>query len=102
MLSSILGYPAAVTTAGKLRGNPLEELINQVKGEYMHSLADQLAIKGRYIPIMVRSLTVSDLRKFDPAQVDMAMGRVEYGYCLPIPYPDSSTYSHTRTRHPTG
>lgn len=78
-------YPAAVTAAGKLCGNPFGyavELINKVKGkatqEYMHSVADLLAIKGRYIPRMVRSLTVSDLRGFDPRQIDFGWGHALY------------------------
>ena len=80
-----IAYPAAVTTAGKLCGNPFGyavELINKVKGkatqEYMHSVADLLAIKGRYIPRMVRSLTVSDLRGFDPRQIDFGWGHALY------------------------
>ncbi|KAK7397275.1 hypothetical protein VNO78_18442 [Psophocarpus tetragonolobus] len=78
-------YPTAVTTAGKLCGNSLEyavELINKVKGkvteEYMHSLADLLAIKGRYIPRTVRSFTLSDLRGFNVRQIDFGWGEAVY------------------------
>jgi len=79
-------YPAAVTTAGKLRENPFGyavNLINKVKGEvteeYMHSVADLMVNKGQYIPVTERSFMVSDLRYFGSRETDFGWGDAAYG-----------------------
>jgi len=79
-------YPAAVTTAGKLRENPFGyavNLINKVKGEvteeYMHSVADLMVSKGRCLFTTTRSFIVSDLRRFSLREIDFGWGNALYG-----------------------
>ncbi|KAK7397279.1 hypothetical protein VNO78_18446 [Psophocarpus tetragonolobus] len=79
-------YPAAVTTAGKLCGNPFGyavELINKVKREvteeYMHSVADLMVSKERCLFTTVRSFIVSDLTRAKFTEVDFGWGDAVYG-----------------------
>ncbi|KAK7284279.1 hypothetical protein RJT34_19023 [Clitoria ternatea] len=79
-------YPAAVTTAGKLCGNPFGyavELISKVKGEvteeYMHSVADLMVTKGRCLFTTARSFIISDLRHFKLREIDFGWGKAVYG-----------------------
>ncbi|KAH7867059.1 hypothetical protein Vadar_028400 [Vaccinium darrowii] len=76
--------PAAVSTAGRLCQNPLGyalELVMKAKAdvteEYMRSLADFLATKGRPHIAMVRSYLVSDVTRF--RDVDFGWGKAAYG-----------------------
>ncbi|XP_020211086.1 benzyl alcohol O-benzoyltransferase isoform X2 [Cajanus cajan] len=79
-------YPAAITTAGKLCGNPFGyavELINKVKSEvteeYMHSVADLMVIKGRCMLTTVRSCLVTDLTRARFRDVDFGWGKAVSG-----------------------
>ena len=79
-------FPAAVTTAGKLCGNPLGyavELIRKAKAEvteeYMHSLTDLMVIKERCLLTTVRSCVVSDLTRAKYAEVNFGWGEAVYG-----------------------
>ena len=79
-------YPAAVTTAGKLCGNPFVyavELIKKVKAEvteeYVHSVADLMVTKGRPLFTTVRSFIVSDVTRFAFREVDFGWGSAVYG-----------------------
>ncbi|CAJ1960996.1 unnamed protein product [Sphenostylis stenocarpa] len=79
-------YPAAITKAGKLCGNPFGyavELINKVKGEvteeYMHSVADLMVTKGRCLFTTVGSCIVSDLTRAKLREVDFGWGEAVYG-----------------------
>jgi len=81
-----IAYPAAVTTAGKVCENPFGyavELINKVKGEvteeYVHSVADLMVSRGRCLFTTVRSLIVSDLRRFGFRDIDFGWGKALYG-----------------------
>ncbi|XP_020207823.1 benzyl alcohol O-benzoyltransferase [Cajanus cajan] len=83
---NVVAYPAAVTTAGKLCGNPFGyavELINKLKGEvteeYMHSVADLMVIKGRCSFTRVRSCIISDLTRARFREVDFGWGHAVYG-----------------------
>ncbi|RDX62709.1 Benzyl alcohol O-benzoyltransferase, partial [Mucuna pruriens] len=78
-------YPAAITTAGKLCGNPFGyavELINKVKKEvteeYMHSAADLLVTKGRCLFTTIRSCIVSDLTRARFREVNFGWGNAVY------------------------
>ncbi|KAL2345762.1 hypothetical protein Fmac_007047 [Flemingia macrophylla] len=75
-------YPAAISTAGKLCGNPFGyavELIHKVKGEvteeYMHSVADLMVIKGRCMLTTVRACLVTDLTRARFREVDFGWGK---------------------------
>ncbi|XP_057459084.1 benzyl alcohol O-benzoyltransferase-like [Lotus japonicus] len=79
-------FSPAITTAGKLCGNPFEyavELVKKAKAnitrEYMHSLADLMAIKGRPQFIMENSFLVSDLKLAGFRQVNFGWGNAIYG-----------------------
>ncbi|XP_054796678.1 benzyl alcohol O-benzoyltransferase-like [Prosopis cineraria] len=79
-------FPMAVTTAGKLRRSPLGyalELVKKVKGdmteEYMHSLADFMAINGRPPFKEVGSYLVSDATRAGFRDVDFGWGKAVYG-----------------------
>ncbi|XVF56668.1 hypothetical protein PTKIN_Ptkin06aG0138800 [Pterospermum kingtungense] len=81
-----LGNPAALTTAGKLCQNPLEnaiELVKQSKAkvteEYMKSTADLLVIRGRRNVNTVGSFLVSDLTRARFREVDFGWGKAEFG-----------------------
>ncbi|EOY10279.1 Benzoyl coenzyme A: Benzyl alcohol benzoyl transferase, putative [Theobroma cacao] len=79
-------YPVAVTTAGKLCQNPLGyaiELVKQTKKsvteEYVKSVADFLATKGRPPVSLVRVYLVSDARHAKFSDVDFGWGKAMYG-----------------------
>ncbi|GAU11590.1 hypothetical protein TSUD_345810 [Trifolium subterraneum] len=81
-----IAFPAAVTTAGKLCGNPLGyavELIRKAKAqvteEYMHSVADLMVIKERCSFTDLRSSIVSDWTRAKFAEVDFGWGEPVYG-----------------------
>ncbi|XP_057453911.1 benzyl alcohol O-benzoyltransferase-like isoform X3 [Lotus japonicus] len=76
----------AITTAGKLCENPLGyavDLVRKAKAnitrEYMHSLADLMAIKGRPHFSMEKSFLVSDLKLAGFRRVDFGWGNAIYG-----------------------
>ncbi|CAJ2631537.1 unnamed protein product [Trifolium pratense] len=91
--SSLVGYygnffafPAAVTTAGKLCGNPLGyavELIRKVKvevtEEYMQSVADLMVIKERCLFTTVGSCIISDQTRAKFTEVNFGWGEAVYG-----------------------
>jgi hypothetical protein len=91
--SSLVGYygncfafPAAVTTAGKLCGNPIGyavELIRKAKAqvteEYMHSVADLMVIKERCLFTTTGSCIISDLTRAKPREVNFGWGEAVYG-----------------------
>ncbi|AES82606.1 benzyl alcohol O-benzoyltransferase [Medicago truncatula] len=79
-------YPAAVTTAGKLCGNPFGyavELVRKLKAEvteeYMHSVADLMVIKERCLFTTVRSCVISDLTRARLSEVNFGWGEGVYG-----------------------
>ncbi|KAH1079352.1 hypothetical protein AAZX31_19G227400 [Glycine max] len=81
-----VALPAAVTTAGKLCGNPFGyavELINKLKREvteeYMHSVAYLMVIKERCSFTSVRSCIISDLTRARFREVDFGWGDAVYG-----------------------
>ncbi|XWS64976.1 hypothetical protein CRYUN_Cryun05aG0050600 [Craigia yunnanensis] len=81
-----LGYPAALTTAGKLCQNPLGyaiELVKQAKAKvtegYMKAMTDLMVIRGRPIVNIVRSFIVSDLTQARFREVDFGWGKEEFG-----------------------
>ncbi|KAL2345763.1 hypothetical protein Fmac_007048 [Flemingia macrophylla] len=81
-----IAYPAAVTTAGKLCGNPFGyavELLNKLKGEvteeYMHSVADFLVIMTRCSFTTVRTFIISDLTRARFREVNFGWGDAVYG-----------------------
>jgi hypothetical protein len=80
-----IAFPAVVTTAGKLCGNPLGfaiELIRKAKAqvteEYMHSVADLMVIKERCSFTDLRSCIVSDWTRAKFAEVDFGWGGPMY------------------------
>ncbi|XP_014517353.1 benzyl alcohol O-benzoyltransferase-like [Vigna radiata var. radiata] len=81
-----IAYPAAVTSAGKLCGNPVGyavELIKKLKAEvteeYMHSVADLMVIKDRCTITSVRSCIISDLTRLKLREADFGWGEAVYG-----------------------
>ncbi|XP_045796504.1 benzyl alcohol O-benzoyltransferase-like [Trifolium pratense] len=80
-----IAFPAAVTTAGKLCGNPLGYAVDlirkakaQVTEEYMHSVADLMVIKERCSFTDLRSSIVSDWTRAKFAEVDFGWGGPVY------------------------
>ncbi|XP_028794381.1 benzyl alcohol O-benzoyltransferase-like [Neltuma alba] len=81
-----VAFLMAVTTAGKLRRNSLGyalELVKKMKGEvseeYMHSLADFMATKGRRCFKIKGFCNVSDVRRAGFNDVDFGWGKAVYG-----------------------
>ncbi|XVF42799.1 hypothetical protein PTKIN_Ptkin01aG0394100 [Pterospermum kingtungense] len=81
-----LGYPATLTTVGKLCQNPLTyatELVKQTKAkvteEYMKSTADFLVTRGRPALNMSRSFLVSSLSRIKFEDIDFGWGKAAYG-----------------------
>ena len=78
-------FPTAVSTVGKLCGSPLGyalELVKKAKDEateeYVHSVADLMAIKGRLCFTRTGSFMVSDLTKSGSKDVDYGWGKSLY------------------------
>ncbi|KAK7314928.1 hypothetical protein VNO77_33458 [Canavalia gladiata] len=78
-------FPAAVTTVGKLLGFPLGyalELVKKAKDEaneeYVQSVADLMAIKGRPCFTKLGSFMVSDLSKSGFTNVNFGWGKALY------------------------
>ncbi|KAF7827786.1 benzyl alcohol O-benzoyltransferase-like [Senna tora] len=80
-------FPAVVTTAGKLTGgNSIGhalELVKKVKGEiseeYVQSVADLMAIRGRPGFTTARSWTVSNVTRVGFRDVDFGWGKAVFG-----------------------
>ncbi|XLR25015.1 hypothetical protein HN51_071529 [Arachis hypogaea] len=78
-------FPAAVCSVGMLCQQPLSyalELVKESKKkateEYVHSVADLMAIKGRPDVIVEGSLLVSDITKCGFREVDFGWGKALY------------------------
>ncbi|XVE90365.1 hypothetical protein DITRI_Ditri20bG0071800 [Diplodiscus trichospermus] len=81
-----IGYPATLTTAGKLCQNPLwyaielvKETKRKVTEEYMKSTADFLVTRGRPALNMTRSFLVSHVSRIKFEDVDFGWGKAAYG-----------------------
>ena len=77
--------PAAISTVKKLCGSPLGyalELVKKAKAEaskeYVHSVVDLMAIKGRPCFTRTGSFMVSDLTKSGSKDVDYGWGKAVY------------------------
>ncbi|XVE90194.1 hypothetical protein DITRI_Ditri20bG0059000 [Diplodiscus trichospermus] len=82
-----LGFPAALTSAGKLCQNPLKygiELVKEAKAkvteEYMKSAADLMVIRGRpNVNTSIQSFIASDLTRARFREVDFGWDEAEFG-----------------------
>ncbi|XP_027366215.1 benzyl alcohol O-benzoyltransferase-like [Abrus precatorius] len=79
-------FPAAITSAGELCEKPLEYAlkliqgaIEEVSGEYMHSLADFMVTEGRPLFTVVRSCLVLDTTYAGFRGLDFGWGKALYG-----------------------
>ncbi|KAK8560714.1 hypothetical protein V6N13_026150 [Hibiscus sabdariffa] len=77
-----IGYGAALTTAGKLCQNPVENAVELVKEakttvteEHMRSMIDMLVIKDGPVVLCRRLWLVSDLRRARIEEVDFGWGK---------------------------
>nr|ABX57719.1 acyltransferase [Vanda hybrid cultivar] len=80
------GLPVAIATAGELCSRPLDyavELVkrakSQVSGDYLHSVADYMVMKGRPHFTVVRTYVISDLTRAGFGDVDFGWGKPVYG-----------------------
>ena len=85
---NVVAFPASVSPAGKLCQSPVGyavELVKKAKAdatrEYMQSVADLMAVKGRPPFKVVRTWMVSDLTRGGSGLVDFGWGAPVYSGC---------------------